>query len=270
MESNCGGVIAGDAWTKVDSQRDGIYSSKFPITKGLCDAAGFLRGALLKYEEVSRYRRLLMAIASDNLLGSTGVPVQDPRRAIKLVRSELLGACIILMQYFQELENLPFEPVWRVYVDEAITRARLACAVANSSAAVGKAEGILACTASFCGVALQIATGSEDQKERLIRKVAQGGEVLSAAKAIYQSAPRGEFHLLLREWRLDESLSRINLESQEMLDLQSLVDALRADRSESIPPQALERLGLQNRLEHLLQTAKMAIRESYSWRWMFL
>lgn len=268
-EPQYGTVIARRAYERLEgaSGNSGHFKD-FPTTIAASDAARFLRGAFLRYEGVADYRRLLMAIAADPLLGVGGEAITDPRKACPLVRSELLGACIVLRQFGLGLSGRHYEPVWRTYVEEAVIRGRIGCVISAATPAVSKASSILCAALPYIGVAIQIAVGSDENKDRLLRKLSQGGELFSTLKHIYEVDPTEEVIKLVTDWGVPEEVLSAGVVRGDVKDLLTLINALRNDEIGPANKAQLLNLGVTATPEALTAASRTAIREGYRWNWL--
>lgn len=268
-EPHYGTVVSVRAQARVDGAAgNSRYISDLPVTIAVQDAARYLRGALLKYDNVADYRRILMAISSDTMLGVGGEPIKDARRATLLVRSELLGACIILRQIVAGLNGRQFEAAWKPYVEEAVIRARLGCIVSAATPAVSKASSILCTALPYLGVALQVAAGDAEQKDRFLRKLSQGDELFGAIKQIYACDPTNEILALLSDWGIAEEVISSGLVRGDVGNLLNLVDALRHETIKIEDKKHLLILGITASEDSLVIAARAAIREGYRWNWL--
>jgi hypothetical protein len=209
-----------------------------------------------------------MAIASDPLLGVGGDVVTEPRKACGLVRSELLGACIILRQFGLGLAGRHFEPVWKVYIEEAVIRGRIGCVVAAATPAVSKASSILCAALPYIGVAVQIAVGTGENKDRLLRKLSQGGELFTSVKQIYENDPTEEVLRLVSDWGISEETIAAGVIQGDVRDLLTLINCLRNEELGASNKEQLLSLGVTAAADALVAASRAAIREGYRWNWL--
>ena len=235
---------------------------EFPRELGTLDAIAFLQGREVNFDNIANYRRLLLAITNDPLLNPKCGRIEDLRACCEIISPQLLGSAILAYQLCHLPQGRQFEPLWRSYVEEALVMGRLGCLVAQSTAdLVPLSTALMSAIVPSVGVALQISIGSEDQRDRLLRKLSQGAKVYSAIRSVYGNEPTAEVHELLKEWGVPDAAYTANPTFLELLNL------LRADSPQDSYSKLLSEFpGVCVTLE-LSGAARQAVRESYVWSW---
>lgn len=133
-------------------------------------------------------RRLVFAIASDPFLGS-GNKVNNLKKALSLVTSDLIAAVSVIHAVCRRLANCQFERIWRPILDDALLRAQIGVLVGGNRPDFGAGWGMLAGFAGRSGLAILIGSGDLEQARRALEMLAGGADISDVGYLVYQCDP---------------------------------------------------------------------------------
>ena len=151
-------------------------------------ARGAIKDAPLNSLEpgfLTSHRRLLFAIASDQVLGS-GDRVSNLAQATEIISSDLVAAIAQSYSVRKLLACGSHERIWRPVYEEALLRGRIAMDFAGRSGKISRGGAFAAGFATRVGAALLIAFGTVDQGRQYLELIASGADVREVTRSIYR------------------------------------------------------------------------------------
>ena len=164
-----------------------------PVPFFIWRIANFVLGKPGHINEISEgmlfgLRRLLFAVASDELLGK-GEKVNNVREALRIVPSDVVAASSVIHSLCRKLANQQFERIWRPILDDALLRARIGYMVGKHRKEFGAGRGMLAGFAGRVGIVILIATGELEQARQALELLATGMSIKKVGLTIYGCDP---------------------------------------------------------------------------------
>lgn len=227
-------------------------------------------------------RRLLFAAASDDVLG-TGEKVNDVRKALKILPSDVAAATAVIHSICRRFRGRPFERIWAPIVDDAIVRARIGWEVGRYSAEFGPGRCMLAGFSGRCGLAILLASGTLTEAQKTLELLAGGAEIPEAGLKIYRCEPLKVSALALsaagcgREaafgtvsYAVPESKRAPASKTQEeWLAAFAVCEALRLGRADGLPKRYWDALKIDQTAQgELSALSRKIVRRGHGWTWL--
>jgi hypothetical protein len=133
-------------------------------------------------------KKLVLAIGKDKVLGKT-TPMLTTRAVLDSVSSDVIAAVSVIHAIGRKLQNREFQAVWGPILDDALMRAGIGYFVGTMCEDFGPGRGMLAGFAGRVGLALLIATGTNEQAQTAIARLAGGQRIEDVALELYGCEP---------------------------------------------------------------------------------
>ncbi len=230
-------------------------------------------------------RRLLFAAASDKVLGS-GEKVNNMRLALRTLRSDVVASISVIHGISRRLHGKQFERVWRPILDDAIIRAHIGYFVGQMNLDFGPGRGMLAGFAGRSGLAILIATGSEEQADISVQALASGSSIREVGLKVYGVDPLQVSAMTLSASGcgkdaafgtvgyavLNEATQTFdpNNDQTRWLAAFTITEAVRSGTTSEVPEELWKVLGFHEDQdkEDLLEIVKILIRKGHGWNWL--
>lgn len=228
-------------------------------------------------------RRLLFAAASDPLIGE-GRKVNDMRKAMSILSSDVIAALGVIHAISKRLATRQFERIWRPILDDALMRAQLGYLVGEQNRAFGAGRGMLAGFAGRCGLAIIIAEGDLEQARGALEMLASGKSIKEVGIAVYKCDPLQVSAMALSasgcgrnaafgtvSYSVQDSMSIIeNDEQMAWLAAFTANEGIRSGAPETIDEKYWRVLNFkgEEEVKGLLEVTQTLIRNGHGWNWL--
>ena len=228
-------------------------------------------------------RRLLFAAASDTVLG-VGEKVNDVRRTLKILPSDVVAAVAVIHAVCRRLGSRQFERIWRPILEDALVRAQIGHAVGAQIEGFGPGRAMLAGFAGRAGLVIQIASGEIEQARRSLEMLATGVEIRDVGLRLYSCEPLQVSAMMLsaagcgRDAAIGTASFASGLvgagrnlaEQQRWLSAFTLIEHLRMGTASRVAEEHWTTLGFEDNTmrDEIMALAKRAIRRGHGWGWI--
>lgn len=230
-------------------------------------------------------RRLIYAAASDPYLGA-GEKVNDVRKAIKIVPSDVIAAVSVIHAICRRLASSQFERIWRPILDDALLRARIGWMAGALCEDFGEGRSMLAGFSGRTGLAILIASGELEQARSSLEMLAAGTRIEEVGMALYGCDPLQVSAMVLMAAGCGRDaaygaarFASINdpvVETVETLDQRrwlasfTICEYLRTGRADEIAEEHWNALKFdQEELrDEIKKQAKQVARRGHEWNWL--
>lgn len=228
-------------------------------------------------------RRLLFAIASDELLGE-GQKINSVREALKVVKPDVVAGVSVIHSICRRMQKCAFDRMWRAIIDDAVVRARIGHYVGSKVKDFGSGRGMLAGFAGRSGLALLIASADLEHAQDALEKLAAGGEIREVGKKVYNCDPLqvGAMVLSASGCNRDAAFGIVSFASKNPLTMVTsdeqlkwlaaftITEKIRAGKPHEIDEKLWSALGFNSNeeKEELSAISKTIVRMGHGWGWM--
>ncbi len=228
-------------------------------------------------------RRLLFAAASDSTLG-IGEKVNDVRRALQVLPSDVVAATAVIHAVCRRLGSRQFERIWRPILEDALVRAQIGHAVGSHVQGFGAGRGMLAGFAGRAGLVIQIASGELEQARRALELLATGVEIRDVGLRLYSCEPLQVSAMTLSAAGVGRDAAigtasyasgltgggRHVAEQKRWLATFTVIEHLRMGTVSRVEEEHWMMLGFQDdsSRDEIMAVAKRAIRRGHGWGWI--
>lgn len=140
----------------------------------------------------SLVRNLILRAAEDKLLGNPSGAEKKKRgliSAVETIGSDVAASLCFIHALSRKTCSKLQERVWRPIIDDAFLRAQIGYHLGAASSQLSPGQGMLVGFAGRCGLAIQIASGRDDQAEKALVSLASGTEISSVCQKVYGCDP---------------------------------------------------------------------------------
>lgn len=228
-------------------------------------------------------RRLLFAAASDKVLGA-GEKVNDMRRALRELPSDVVGAVAVIHAISRRLHSKEFERIWKPILDDAILRAQIGYYAGQLDASFGPGRGMLAGFAGRSGLAILISSGTLEQAREGLDELSKGSSISNVGRKIYSVDPLQVSAMTLGASGCGRDASfgtvafasgaaaseTVEGEQRKWLAAFTITEAVRTSNPDLVSEPLWEALNFktQEDKDDLFALVKMMVRKGHGWNWL--
>ncbi|MCB0353768.1 MAG: hypothetical protein KDD64_09595 [Bdellovibrionales bacterium] len=282
------GVLAEDpdltrSWVRAREIVEGFKPVPFFIWR----LSHFVLGKPAHIGEVSQglvfgLRRLLFAAASDQALGA-GDKVNNVRKALNILKSDVIAAVAVIHAICRRLSNKPHERIWKPILEDAILRARLGLELGRCSDSFGGGRGMLAGFSGRAGLVVLIATSEIEEARKALEMLATGAQIRDVGRAVFSCDPLQVSAMMLSAAGCgrDAAFGTVSygtesvaedIDNEEQLRwfaAFSIIEQLRVNALSDVPQQLWDALEIgTGDQERLAEVAKKTLRRGHGWGWL--
>jgi hypothetical protein len=228
-------------------------------------------------------RRLVFAAASDPVLGQ-GKKVNDVRKALGMLRPDVIAAISVIHAVCRRLSGKQFERIWRPILDDAIIRAQVGYLVGEQQRDFGPGRGMLAGFAGRVGLVITIAEGELEQARGAMELLAAGTSISEVGLRVYDCDPLQVSALTLSAAGCgrDAAFGTVSYASPSSLEIIendwqlvwlaafSVTEALRTGGLNRVAPELWQALGFKSQAqrEETYEVIRPILRRGHGWNWL--
>ncbi len=229
-------------------------------------------------------RRLMFAAASDENLGC-GEKVNDMRKAVKIVKPDIIAAISVIHAVSKRLASHQFERIWKPMLEDALLRAKVGWMIGQLDDRFGAGRTMLAGFAGRSGLAVLIATGTLEQARAALEMLSVGSSIKDVGLQLYGCEPLQVSAMLLSAAGCgrdapygtasyasgkEMEINKDNLQQARWLAAFTLCEHIRTGTHQEIPEAYWNTLGFvdQETRDYIIAEAKKLVRRGHDWNWL--
>jgi len=137
-------------------------------------------------------RSIVIACGQDSILSafSSGDKAKvSARQVLEAMPSDVIAAALVLHSVSRRVNNSHLESVWRTFLNEALQRAAIGWTVGKGNPAFGSGRAMLAGFSSRAGLAMVVASGTEQQAAHFLNRLQEGESLRDTCLSVYEVNP---------------------------------------------------------------------------------
>lgn len=201
---------------------------------------------------------------------------------VKVLGAETVGSLSFIHSVCMRVARLLNDRIYRAIIDDALIRARLGVIVGQNSEYLDIGKPLLAGFAGRAGLAVQLASGSEDQAKKALSSLATGKDISKVGFDVYGCDPLQVAALTLvasgcnksiafgiASYSLPTHVGKMAQEQELWLNLFTLLENLRLNKIDGISDEVWTSLGFDevNR-EDTLNECQDVFRNGHGFAWL--
>lgn len=228
---------------------------------------------------------LIMASQDVTLIKGASAEFQGKKtvtNVVKILGSETVGSLSFMHSVCMRTSRLLNDRIYRAIIDDALIRARLGVIVGQNSDFLDIGKPLLAGFAGRAGLAVQLASGSEDQAKKALNSLATGKDISKVGAEVYGCDPLQVAALTLvasgcnrniafgvATYSLPTNAASLPKEQELWFNMFSLLENLRQNKIDQISNDIWLSLGLDDvKKEDVLNQAQDVFRNGHGLAWL--
>lgn len=232
----------------------------------------------------SMLENLIMRAVQDSDLSQKTDPktIKNLTAAVNILGTEVTASLCFIHSVCMRVSRSLNDRMYRAIIDDALIRARLGILLGHSSKRLEMGKPLLAGFAGRAGLAVQLASGSEQQARKALNSLASGKDISKMGFEVYGCDPlqvaaltliaagcHQEIAFGVASFSLPSSVEEMNSEQELWLNMFSTLEYIRVNKLELITDNVWADLGFSEvEKEDLLNSSQNVFRNGHQLDWL--